>query len=70
MGPEAEHIFQSFTFTNMGDGDKYETVLAKFDEHFIPKRNVIYESAKLHYKNAKPRARALRHFSDSSMREL
>lgn len=43
MGPEFEHIVKSFTFTNMGDGDKYETVLAKFDEYFIPKRNIIYE---------------------------
>ncbi|KAI2646922.1 Gag-Pol polyprotein [Labeo rohita] len=30
------------------DGNKYSVVMAKFDEHFIPKRNVIYERAKFH----------------------
>src|SRR4029434_6636924 len=45
MGAEAEHIFKSFTFTAVGDGDKYNVVMAKFDEHFIPKRNVIYKRA-------------------------
>ena len=48
MGAEAEHIFKSFTFTAVGDSDKYNVVMAKFDEHFIPKRNVIYERAKFH----------------------
>lgn len=48
MGVEAEHIFRSFTFANAGDENKYTIVMAKFDEHFIPKRNVIYERAKFH----------------------
>ncbi|XP_062849175.1 uncharacterized protein K02A2.6-like [Trichomycterus rosablanca] len=48
MGAEAEHIFKSFTFGSAGDGDKYAKVMAKFDEHFIPKRNVIFERAKFH----------------------
>ena len=46
MGAEAEHILKSFTFA--ANGDKYDVVMAKFDEHFIPKRNVIYERAKFH----------------------
>ena len=47
MAPEAEHIFQSFKF---GDGEldnNYDTVIAKFDKHFIPKRNVIHERGRL-----------------------
>lgn len=38
---EAEHIFKSFTFSNDNDSDKYSVVMAKSDEHFIPKRKVI-----------------------------
>lgn len=48
MGAEAEHIFRSFTFQNEEDSNKYSVVMAKFDEHFIPKHNVIYERAKFH----------------------
>ena len=48
MGAEAEHIFKSFTFESEGDANKYSVVMAKFDEHFIPRRNVIYERAKFH----------------------
>lgn len=40
MGAEAEHIFKSLTFA--------DPVLANFDTHFVPKRNVIYERAKFH----------------------
>src|SRR4029434_5162436 len=47
MGAEAKPIFKSFTFTAVGDSDKYN-VMTKFDEHFIPNRNVIYERAKFH----------------------
>ncbi|KAK0145682.1 hypothetical protein N1851_015401 [Merluccius polli] len=54
MGAEAEHIFKSFTFNNATDGDKYNIVMAKFDEHFIPKRNVIYERAKFHSSSQLP----------------
>ncbi|KAI4885248.1 hypothetical protein NFI96_018850, partial [Prochilodus magdalenae] len=48
MGAEAEHIFKSFTFESEGDANKYSVVMAKFDEHFIPRLNVIYERAKFH----------------------
>ena len=48
MGAEAECMFKSFTFATAGDSDQYDVVMAKFDEHFIPKRIVIYERAKFH----------------------
>lgn len=54
MGAEAEHIFKAFTFTNAADADVYAVVMAKFDEHFIPKRNVIYERAKFHSRVQQP----------------
>ena len=47
MGKEAEHIFKAFTFGE-GDEKKYAKVIEKFDDHFIPKRNVIHERACFH----------------------
>ena len=47
MGKDAEHIFKAFTFTG-GNEKKYAKVIEKFDEHFIPKRNVIHERACFH----------------------
>ena len=46
MGPEAEEIFASFTFTAAADKDDPDIVMGKFDAHFVPKRNVIFERAK------------------------
>ena len=47
MRKEAEHIFNAFTFTG-GDEKKYAKVIEIFDEHFVPKRNVIHERACFH----------------------
>ena len=44
MGPEAENLFKSFNLSE-DDADKYDTVMEKFQSHFIPKRNVNYERA-------------------------
>jgi hypothetical protein len=44
MGKEADHIFETFGL-NDEDQKKFDTVLAKFDSHFIPKRNIIHECA-------------------------
>ena len=46
MGPQAEQIFNSFTFAAEGDKDDPAKVMEKFDSHFVPKRNVIFERAK------------------------
>ena len=45
MGSEAENVFQQFKFdTEKGEkDDDYDTVLKKFDLHFVPKRNVLHE---------------------------
>ena len=45
MGKEAEHIFKSLVFDE-GDEGKYEKVLEKYDEYFLPKKNVIHERAR------------------------
>ena len=44
MGKEAEHIFKAFPFMG-GNEKKYAKVIGKFNEHFVPKRNVIHERA-------------------------
>lgn len=48
MGKEAEHIFKSLQFAEAGDEKKFEKVLEKFNEYFIPKRNIIHEGARFH----------------------
>ena len=45
MGDEADDILRSFKLSD-ADAKKYSEVKAKFEEHFIKKRNVIYERAK------------------------
>ena len=47
MGREAEHVYKSFTLAE-GDDAKFEVILAKLDEHFMPKRNTIHERARFH----------------------
>jgi len=53
MGREADKIFSSFTFDAVEEGQPdpktdFDTVLSKFDAHFIPKRNVIHERSKFY----------------------
>ena len=47
MGKEAEHVFKAFTFAE-GDEKKYTKVIEKFDEHFVPKSNIIHKRACFH----------------------
>ena len=52
MGREAEHVYKSFTLEE-GDEAKFDVILAKFDGHFVPKRNTIHERARLYQRNQK-----------------
>ena len=54
IGREAEHVFKSFTLTE-GDDAKIDVILAKFNEHFVPKRNIIHERARFHQSNQNQR---------------
>ena len=47
MGPQAEKIFASFNLTEKQQED-YQLVLNKFNSHFTPTKNVIYESYRFH----------------------
>lgn len=71
MGSEAENIFKSFTFGKDKKEDDYNTVLAKYDAYFIPKKIVTYERACFHQqaqkqgKMAESYIRALYELSDN-----
>jgi len=45
MGDKTDDILSSFRLTDE-EQKKYDTVKAKFDNHFEPQRNVIYERAR------------------------
>ena len=45
MGDEADDIMRSFGLS-VEDAKNYSTVLAKFEAHFVKRRNVIFERAK------------------------
>ena len=54
MGYEAENIFKSFTFVDDESDDDYDTVLAKFEAYFVPKKNTIHERACFYQRVQKP----------------
>ena len=54
MGREAEHVFKSFTLAE-GNDAKIDVILAKFDEHFVSKRNINHVRALFHQWNQNQR---------------
>ncbi|XP_052799445.1 uncharacterized protein LOC128231064 [Mya arenaria] len=50
MGPEAEEIMSSFNLSNE-NSKKFDTVVEKLNQHFIPKKNVIFERAKFNQRS-------------------
>ena len=53
MGREGGKVFTSFTFCTHAEGDPdprmdFNTVLDKFNAHFVPKRNIIHERGKFY----------------------
>ncbi len=48
MGREAEAIYDSFEFGNANEHPSYTEVMDKFNDHFVPKRNVIHDRACFH----------------------
>ena len=53
MGDEADDILRSFKLS-VEDAKKCDTVKAKFDRHFIKRRNVIYERARFNQRRQEP----------------
>lgn len=48
MGSESENIYRSFTFAEDRHRNDFDKVIEKFDEYFVPRRNVIHERACFH----------------------
>ncbi|KAK9534414.1 hypothetical protein VZT92_006866 [Zoarces viviparus] len=58
MGSESENISRSFAFTEDGHRDDFVRVLGKFDEYFVPRRNVITKRACFHLRVQRPGEKA------------
>ena len=54
MGDEADDILTSFKYADGESEKSYETVRKKFDAHFVPQRNVIYERALFNSRRQEP----------------
>ncbi len=48
LGKEAEHIISTFVYVTEADENKYDIVLKKLDNYFVPEVNVIHERARFH----------------------
>ena len=46
IGNEADKVFRTFTWANPDDAKKINSVLQKFEDHCIPRQNIIYERFK------------------------
>ena len=53
MGSEADRIFATFDFVDDAARNDFDGVVKKFDDHFIPSRNVIHERANFHRRDQK-----------------
>ena len=53
MGDKADDILRSFRLS-AADEKKYKVVHDKFNEHFVTRRNVIYERAKFNSRRRQP----------------
>uniref|UniRef100_A0A3B1ITQ0 Gypsy retrotransposon integrase-like protein 1 n=1 Tax=Astyanax mexicanus TaxID=7994 RepID=A0A3B1ITQ0_ASTMX len=58
MGSESENVYRSFTFEEEGHSNDFDRVLGKFDEYFVPRRNVIHERACFHQRVQRPGEKA------------
>src|SRR5215469_11494150 len=45
MGNQSEDVFQSFQLS-AEDSVSYKVVLDKFEAHFVPRRNIVFERAR------------------------
>ena len=48
MDSKGKNIYKTITFSKKEVENDYDTVVAKFVAHFIPKKNITHEKAKFH----------------------
>ncbi|KAF0764620.1 Uncharacterized protein FWK35_00011319 [Aphis craccivora] len=53
LGSEILPVYNSFEFNKVNDAAKYNAVINKFDEYFIPKKNIVYEQHMLFTRDQK-----------------
>jgi len=54
LGAEGLKIYKTFTWTRAGDAENFDVVLAKFDEHFAPRRSEVFERFKFMKRSQAP----------------
>ena len=66
MGEKADRIFKTFVYdTDKGEScEKYDIVLSKFEQYFVPKRNVIYERSIFHARTQSDTETVEQYYSD------
>ena len=53
-GPEAIRIYNTFEYNEEEDREDVNTLLNKFDEHFLPQKNLSYERHIFHTRMQQP----------------
>ena len=53
LGKEADKVFKTLTFNSAADANKYELVLQKHNNHFVPQTNILHERAKFYNRHQK-----------------
>ena len=64
MGEKADRIFKTFTYGSGESADKYDVVIKKFEQYFVPKRNVIYERSIFHARKQSESETVEQYYSD------
>lgn len=58
MGYEAENVIKSFTFPMRESDSDFDVILKKFDEYFLPQKNIIHGRTQFHQWTQKPDEKA------------
>ncbi len=53
-GPDAQRVFDTLNFAEDEDTEDVTVILQKFDEHYLPRKNLTYERHKFHTKTQFP----------------
>ena len=54
VGDKADKIVKTVSYATGEDKTKYDTIIAKFEEYFVPRRNEIYERSIFHAESRVP----------------
>ena len=64
MGEKADTIMNTFTYATGETATDFKTVLKKFEDYFLPKRNIIYERSIFHSRSQQATEMAEQFYAD------